>query len=198
MNDKIIPIILAAGKSKRFGKENKLFYTIKNKKILELTLEVFLNSFKSIIVVIGHDKEDMVEFLSFYDPSRVNYIHNDKWDLDGMSSSVKKGIEFIKSSFNCFGILIHPGDVPFITETDIKSIVAKAEQESFQKLIIPQFEMKNGHPLFIPKPLLSQVLKISESSEGLRGFLKKNHSLITFVQCSKGVLRDIDYKTDLD
>lgn len=197
MNSSIIPIILAAGKSGRFGNENKLLYKLTDKTLLEITLTSFIAVFETIIIVIGSYKTEMTHFLSKYNTNQVIIVFNDEWDTNGMSSSIKKGLQFIQSKYDPQGVLIHPGDIPFITLGDLRLICSKAEQENYQKIIIPEHNLKHGHPVFIPNFLFSEVFAISEKREGMKGFMIKNDHLKKYVICGKGILRDIDTKEDL-
>jgi len=197
MNSSIIPIILAAGKSGRFGSENKLLYKITTKSILEMTLSPFIENFDTIIVIIGAYKSEMINYLSRYNTDQVFPIFNDEWKSSGMSSSIKKGIQFIQNKYKSQGVLIHPGDIPFITSNDLQVIITEVEQEKYQKIIIPEYKLKHGHPVFIPSFLFSETLSISEQTEGLRGFMIKNDHYKKYVICSEGILKDIDKKEDL-
>ena len=197
MKTSIIPIILAAGKGGRFGDENKLLHVLNGKPILQHSIEVFLNVLNIVVVVIGNNKDTLITFLKSIDEKRITPIYNNTWKEGGMSSSVKKGVKYVKENFSSQGILIHPGDIPYITKNDIELIIKKAKEEHYKKIIIPQYQQKNGHPMFIPQNLFSEVFEITESSEGLRGFLKQNENNKIFVTCNKGILNDIDTKEDI-
>ena len=95
------------------------------------------------------------------------------------------------------GVLIHLADIPFVKKVDITKIMTEAHNSYYKNIIIPKFNDKNGHPLFIPKEMLHKVLFINEKSEGLRGFLNQSKSEILSVECSEGILKDIDFKSDL-
>lgn len=199
LNDSIIPLILAAGKSSRFGLENKLLYKVEGKYLIEHTLQAFIDIFKTIIIVIGYDKNKVVKIIEKINHSNSKIIHiiNEDWDTGGMSSSVKKCIEYINDYYSCNGILIHPGDIPFITKNDIKLIVFKAMNENYQKIIIPQNKSKNGHPVYLPNKFFHQINQINEKTEGLRGFLKEHSKHKKFISCGPGILKDIDEKKDI-
>ena len=200
MNKTIIPIILAAGNSKRFGTENKLLYNINNKSMIENTLKHFIGNFNDIIVVLGFDMEKISIFLQKVDfkGSNLHIVKNIDWNIKGMSSSVKKGVEYVLSNCITKGMLIHPGDIPFLQHEDIKRIISAVNRNNYDKIIIPKHQKNKGHPLYIPINLAHEVLKIDEDSEGLRGFLTKYKDLKIFTECSEGILRDIDTKLDVN
>lgn len=197
MNTTIIPIILAAGRGSRFGRENKLLYNLYGKPMIQHSLEIFLELFEKVVIVLGNDKETMINFLNSFNKNKINYISNNNWEEGGMSSSVKIGIKYVDENFLSLGVLIHPGDIPLITKDDIESILNTIKKSNYKKVVIPQYRSKNGHPLFIPKNLFSEIYKINESSEGLKGFLKGNSTNIFFANCGKGILKDIDSKVNV-
>ncbi len=190
-------IILAAGTSSRF-KSNKLLSILNGKKLIERTLEPFIelnNTIKKICVVTGADYD---EINSLFDNSGVDLVHNPKY-MGGMSSSVKIGLECLKDRIIDFeGIFIHPGDIPFILKEDLLMMIDHLNLFP-EKIVIPSYVGKKGHPLLVPPKYIDDMLKIDERSEGLRGFLKNNHKHIKFVIVeNQGILRDIDYPEDLE
>ena len=197
MYDKIIPIVLAAGKGNRFGPNNKLLYKIDGKSILERTLDVFLKNFEHILVVLGNERDKIGNLLDVYDQNQVKPIYNNNWEGEGMSSSVKIGVTYSIEHYTSFGVVIQPGDMPYSTENSVHSVILKAKEFNYQKIVIPQYKGKRGHPLFIPGKFLSQVLKINEKTQGLKGFISQNDNEIVYVECSKEILKDIDRKEDI-
>lgn len=202
VNSTIIPIILAAGKSSRFGSENKLLYCFPNykKSILELSVQAFLGLFSTIVVVTGHDNERVERLLNTIDQSltKIEYVHNKSWNRGGMSSSVRVGTEYVKRNFLSKGILIHPGDIPYIKKKDIYSIIVESTKFYHTTIIIPCHNKKNGHPLFVPRICYNEILQITEQSQGLRSFLNNTEIQKQFVQCSSGILKDIDKIEDIE
>lgn len=193
----IIPIILAAGRGKRFGTENKLLFELHGKPMIQHSLEVFLEFFNKVVVVLGNDKKAMISYLTSLDKNEIFIVNNDNWLEGGMSSSVKIGVEYVETTIHPAGVFIHPGDIPFITKNDIELILKSIKETEYTKIVIPQYQSRNGHPLFVPRIYFSEITKIRESSEGLKGFLKENSINKHFVNCGKGILRDIDTKENI-
>lgn len=197
MNNTIIPIILAAGRGSRFKGDNKLLFKLHGKPMIQYSLEVFLELFEKVLIVLGNNKESMINSLNLFDQNKIIYVSNDNWLEGGMSSSVKIGVTYAEKNFQPAGVFIHPGDIPFITKTDVELIQKTIKETNYDKIVIPQFLSRNGHPLFIPRKLFEEISKINEASKGLKGFLKENSTNILFVNCGKGILKDIDKKEDI-
>jgi molybdenum cofactor cytidylyltransferase len=196
-SDWIAVLILAAGQSKRFGK-NKLLTDFKNKKLIEHTLEPYLNNqniFKKIIVVIGSLKDD---FQQLFKNSRVITVYNQDYQSSGMSSSIKVGISKLLELDlkNCTGVIIHPADIPFVREEEIGKIIESTLPEN--TIVVPSYKNQRGHPIFFSKALIKELLGLSDEEMGLRGYLHMKKDIINYVVMdSHRILFDVDKKEDL-
>ncbi|MHA2277444.1 MAG: nucleotidyltransferase family protein [Candidatus Kariarchaeaceae archaeon] len=197
-SDWIAVIILAAGQSTRFGK-NKLLTVFKDKKLIEHTLEPYINNqevFKKVIVVLGSLKDDFQLLLK---NSQVITTYNRDYQSSGMSSSIKVGISKLLDSKlnNCKGVIIHPADIPFVREEEISKILESAVQEN--TILIPSYKNQRGHPLFFSKDLIKELSKLSDKEKGLRGYLRGKKDIIRYIEVnSNRVLFDVDIVEDLE
>ena len=114
-------IVLAAGLSKRYGSENKLSALINGKSIINHTIDNLLKTFsyKDIIVVLGHDYENIINLIN---NSKISFIKN-KIYKNGIGSSISTGMQ--KIDLNTIGVMIVPGDMPFIEKEDLIKIQNK-------------------------------------------------------------------------
>lgn len=197
MTPKIASIILAAGESKRFG-ENKLLIRLGDQPLLEHTLKAFTDHQmlqNDIIVVTGYYTEELKPILKKY---KVKQKYNPSFNR-GMSSSIQSGLELLKENLGEFtGILIHPGDIPFITNQDLEGLIS-CHISLPDKIIIPKFNSKRGHPIIIPKILFPELDLIGEETKGLSGLIRASDSAIKYVNVNnQGILEDIDTKKDLE
>lgn len=194
---KIASLILAAGASTRFD-GNKFLTKVGDQNLLERTLEAFINHQelqKDVIVVTGYYTRELEPVLKNY---KVKQIHNPSFNL-GMSSSIQIGMEELKDNIHEYsGILVHPGDIPFITSQDLERLISSHET-SPDKIIIPKFNNKRGHPIIIPKLMFQELDNIGEETNGLRGLIRASDSVVKYVNVNnQGILEDVDTKKDLD
>jgi len=197
MSLKVASIILAAGASIRFGK-NKFLAKIHDKLLIERTLEPFLEHQdlqNDIIVVTGHYTDELKPFLTKYE---IKQIHNPLFN-NGMSSSIKAGMKILQDQMNNYsGILVHPGDIPFVTSQDLERLLS-CHKSTPNMIIIPKFNGKRGHPIIIPNKMFSGLETIGEDTNGLRGLIRASVSFIKYVNVNnQGILEDIDTKIELD
>lgn len=105
-----VAIVLAAGRSRRFGKSNKLLATHDNKPLLQHTLETLASSsVDEILVVTGHEHESLEKMLSgllqTLDEDTfaigtlekpVTLLHNSLY-AQGLSTSVRTAVSYLTS-----------------------------------------------------------------------------------------------------
>jgi molybdenum cofactor cytidylyltransferase len=97
-------IILAAGESKRMGKQ-KLLLPFGEKTILGSTIDNAIGSeLNDVLVVLGSDSTEIFDLIRYL-PVRICY--NDRYKL-GMLSSVQCGIRALPPE--CEAVMVFPGD----------------------------------------------------------------------------------------
>ena len=130
-----VGIILAAGKSTRFGQDvPKQLYHIDGKPIIEHSINILEKFVDDIIIVTNSDCKDKIS---------GKVVVNDK---DSRIESISKGLNQI---LDCENVLIHDAARPYITEKMIEELM-----ESSQKNLHSQFYL----------PLINGLAKINGSS----------------------------------
>ena len=177
---KVGAVILAAGESKRFGK-NKLLEKINGKAVLQHVLD---NVDLERVIVVGKYAEELLPYLK-----NEIVIYNPRW-MEGMSTSIKLGLRFFQ---DYDGVLIVLGDMPFVKREDVHKIVNSFKLEC--NAVIPTYEKNWGNPVLLNRKIFNKVMEI-KGDEGAKRILKNLENLC-FTECSKGVLIDIDTVSDL-
>ncbi|BDC18144.1 nucleotidyltransferase family protein [Acidianus sp. HS-5] len=177
---KIGAVILAAGEGRRFGK-NKLLEKINGKTIIE---HVLSNVDMERAIIVGKYAQELFPYLK-----NEIVIYNPKW-MEGISTSIKLGLRFFQ---NYDGVLIALGDMPFVKTEDIHKIIDSFNSEC--NAIIPTYKETWGNPVILSKKIFDKVMEIN-GDVGAKKILK-NMKNLCFVECSKGVIIDIDTINDL-
>jgi molybdenum cofactor cytidylyltransferase len=186
----ITAIILAAGKSKRFGKSNKLLAPYKRNLVLNHTLNKVLKSkVDEVLLVTGYQNNKIQNQFKKY--SNIKFLFNKKFNK-GMSSSIKLGLK--KMNKKTKGFMICLGDMPKISTRVYDQIISK-----FKKIknypVVPFYHSKQGNPVCFPIKFKTKFMKIN-GDQGAKKFLKQYRFKKILVQ-SKSILFDIDHKHDL-
>ncbi|WP_461615697.1 nucleotidyltransferase family protein [Clostridium sp. Marseille-QA1073] len=178
---KVEGIVLAAGLSTRAG-TNKLILDIGGKTVIERCIYGMYNLCSKIIVVGGNRIEEIENILNKY--PKVELIYNSNY-LDGMFSSVKKGLINIKEE----KFFLIPGDYPIINKEIYKQMLKLDED-----IVIPIYKGKKGHPLLMKSYLIEELIK-SKHYNTLRDFVNiKGFKSINVEE--PGILMDIDTMED--
>lgn len=185
----IVGIILAAGRSSRFG-SNKLLADFLGKPLIRHVVDNALaSSLDEVLVVLGHEAELIRQAIP-----DVKCVRNPDCD-QGMSSSVKTGVLEVKD--RCSALVIIPADYPLITSNIIDTVIT-SYRTSGKPIVIACFQGRHGHPVLFDKSLIPEMLKIEEATRGLKSVLSAYSNLILEVETgSRYVLMDVDVVEDL-
>jgi molybdenum cofactor cytidylyltransferase len=127
-------------------------------------------------------------------------VHNRDYLQGEMLSSFQCGVRHLLSgqagaSERYLGTLLALGDQPHIPMDVIQSVIEQARQTP-GRIVIPSFEMRRGHPFYLPFDLWSELLDLG-ANETLRTLLQRHQNLITYVNVTTdAILRDIDTPAD--
>jgi molybdenum cofactor cytidylyltransferase len=185
----ISAILLAAGESRRMGKFKQLL-SFAGKTFIECCVDNLLASrVDEVIVVTGHREADVRNAIGI---RHVRFANNPDY-RDGMSSSIKRGVEAIsKGARAC---LIALADQPQIGADVINSII-EAYDKNGSLIVIPTYEGKNGHPIILDLKLRDEILAI-DAAQGLKQVVHAHSSDIIRIEAfTDAVLTDFDLPED--
>ncbi|MHC1741042.1 MAG: NTP transferase domain-containing protein [Anaerolineaceae bacterium] len=183
-------IILAAGQSKRMG-QSKIVLPWGEKTIIGAIISHFQDSgIKQLIVVTGGYHELVEEELSKYS---IETAYNPNFANGQMSCSLQIGMEKVKP--DCDGVFVALGDQPEISTIDIEGIMTKSDQNP-EKLIIPSYDMRRGHPWLIPARLFPEILQL-QHPQTMRTFIQSHEDEIEYYLVNNSnILTDLDTPED--
>jgi len=190
--DKIAILVLAAGKSSRM-KAIKQLLKIKNKTLLELTLEKAVQLEKTtIFCVLGaHSKKIKSETRT----ENITFIQNKNYEK-GLSSSIVTGLKYFEKKQLFFdAILILLADQPQITISFLETLV-KNHKENPNKIIVTSYGNKVGVPSIFPKKYFDKLFNL-KGDKGAKEFIQKN-ILETIIVKTKKPLIDLDTQEDYE
>ncbi len=192
-------VLLAAGESRRFG-ENKLLFRIRDAELGEdsmvrIVARKFLDAgvFDEVVVVVGFEYGRVIEALSDLD---VKFVYNPGYRL-GMSTSVVAGARRVYKYSQLTAI--HPSDVPFVKVSTLKRLVSAAlELLGSDRLLIPRYCGRGGHPILLTGGLVREAANVREEERGLKGLIARHGESVTYLDVDDpGVVLDIDSPEDL-
>lgn len=166
-------IILAAGFSRRFGKE-KLLMDMDGKPIISHVMDLVLGMcFKETILVYRNE-----EIKKAAGDRNIKYVYNSVPE-EGISSSIKCGL---RSSGPADAYIFFTGDQPFIDADTVEQLLA-AYYEGKGSIIVPRYGGHNGNPVIFASVWKEQLESLSGDVGG-RTIIRNNPDEVCFVEIS--------------
>jgi len=184
-------VVLAAGKSSRFG-SNKLLSEIEGETMIQRVVRTSLASKASEVVVVVGFEEDKIRYtLQSYE---CRIVSNPEFEK-GQTSSVIAGMNSVKKHANAAMIL--PGDLAFIKPEQIDKVIDEYNLAP-SSIVVASYRGRMGHPILFDHALFDEMLKITEEKAGLKEVVNRHRSEIRRIEVeSREILVDIDIPYDL-
>jgi molybdenum cofactor cytidylyltransferase len=182
----ITALLLAAGKSERTKPWLKPLLPFQGKPVIEVIIDKLKESnADEVVVVLGHEAEKIKEVIKRR--KRVKVVINKNYKK-GMLSSVKFGIKANPLS----NFLIYLVDLPLVKVRTINSIIKGYNKD---KIIVPAYKGKRGHPILIPQELIEELLLFK--GETLRDFVHE-HEIEEIKTEDEGVIINLNTLEDYE
>lgn len=188
----IIPIILAAGESKRMGFP-KILAKIDGKCFGDIIINKLQKThfFAKIIIVLGHNHNIIAPHFS--NKKNVKIIVNQAYK-DGPLSSLKCALKYIK---NPVSILMWPVDHPLV-KLDTLLKMLNSWKNNINSIIVPSYNFKRGHPVIFDKYFFDELLN-AELNLGAKSILKKFPKHIIHINTNDtGIIKNINSPNGID
>lgn len=121
-NQNFSVIILAAGKGKRMNNPNlpKVLVEFNGRPLLDYVLELSQNiNPKQIIVIVGHQKEQVISFLENFNLKNIDYAEQN--EQLGTGHAVQQAENKVHKDVD--NVLILSGDVPLLTKNTLDEFI---------------------------------------------------------------------------
>ncbi len=184
-------IILGAGRSERFGAENKLLHEIDGVPVIRLTAEAVLGAgLAEVVVVTGHDADHVEPALAGL---AVKCVRNaTPWA--GMGTSLAVGANAVHSGYS--GVFVMLGDMPRLQSSTLSRMLQSFEPTSGRDIAVPVTDGRRGHPVLFGPRYFPQLCALS-GDDGARWILKDHPERVQAVHVDDpGTLFDIDTPED--
>ena len=192
---RIAAIVLAAGRSRRFGFANKLLAPLGGEPLWWRTLDAAYGSrARPIIVVLGHQQRALRVSLLRYRRARgvppprciVNRRHR-----DGMATSLQTALRVLPTPID--GALVCLGDMP-----DTQPAMLERLRLAFRRgddAVLPVVAGRRGNPALLGRSLFAAVQRELRGDEGARRLIVRA-AHVREVAAGRAALRDIDTRRD--
>jgi len=181
----ISAIILAAGESRRIGRP-KLLLPLGQRTILEQTIDSYLGSKVSeVIVVVGDRAEEITSLIS---DRPVKVVKNPAY-RQGMSTSIRAGLKV--SSAKTSAVILVLADQPFIDARTINLLMEAFDAHS-KGIALPVYQGRRGHPVIFDIKYIEELLRLKGDIGGREIIARYPDDVLEVIVDCEGVTIDID------
>jgi CTP:molybdopterin cytidylyltransferase MocA len=141
---------------------------------------------EDLVVVTGTQHEACVEALQ---GTLARFARNED-AVSHMADSVRTGLRSLDAA--CSGVLVYLADHPFVS-AETCSFIVDLHQQSSEKIIIPAFRGRRGHPSLFPIEIIKEIY----FTDTLRDLIRQNEDRIMQVEVpDEGIVLDMDTQED--
>lgn len=181
--------MLAAGKSRRFGSDKRL-YALDGTPLLQRVLALPLRQGLPTLLVLKPDDVLILEELlgPWYGNERLSIMYSPRSD-EGIGNSLAIAAATARTR-GYAGMLVLLGDMPYIKPQTLTAIL-----RAFcpKRISIPRFSGRNGHPVLFSRHWFEQLAALA-GDEGGKTIIDDNPGYLTRVDVDdRGIHRDIDH-----
>ena len=186
-------VLLAAGRSERMGRNNKLLLNVDGIPLVRKSAINILNSnVTSMTVVTGFDENKIVNALSGLN---VNFVKNINF-REGLSSSLKAGLANITPTPSA--VIICLADMPKIQPEHINQLIENFDPLKGWEICIPPNNGKRGNPVLIGSRFFPYIFETS-GDFGAKQVMKQHSDKILEVEIGTSDIHfDIDTQDEYE
>ena len=167
---KVNALILAAGNSSRMNSPKPFLKFDKNTTFIEKIIAGYQKfGCDEIIIVVNTENFETVRK---FKTDNISIVINENLELEKFHS-VKLGFQKMQDCDFCF---IQDVDNPFITKDILTYVYSENLPDQY---IIPSYKGKGGHPILLPKRIITDLKNCQQQIANLKEFLSeyKNYKL---------------------
>lgn len=184
----IAALMLAAGYSRRFGADKRRLMLDDGRSLLAASLALPCSILEEVWLVLRPD--DSITELGL--PASIKLVQH-PLTAQGMGHSLAAGAECLLAESSADTVAIFLADMPLIRRNSLEALFAYA---SADKIVIPSYQGKRGHPVLFGRDFWPQLAALSGDA-GAKLVLQQHPDAMHVVELDDpGVLRDVDTQED--
>jgi molybdenum cofactor cytidylyltransferase len=178
-------VILAAGKSSRFGGQKVLVNWRGQPLVRHIAVNAIEAGLSPVIVVIGALVEPISQSLAGLD---IEFVHNSDYEK-GMGTSLRSGFKVLPQTIN--GAFLFLGDQPCANQSLVKALI---DHHGKGDVVIPVHNGQPGHPVLWNNNTFKRVASMNDNETGRS--IQQEFSCFFLDWSDPMILRDIDTRED--
>lgn len=189
-NGRIGAVLLSAGRSTRFGPENKLLADFEGRPMLLHALDHAREAgLDPVLVVTGHE----AEAIRAAAPD-ARFVHNPDY-AEGLSTSLRTGILALPEDVGAALILL--GDMPRVLPATLSALIAASRANQAAQAFVPAYSGHWGNPVLVRRTLFPSLARL-HGDQGARKLLEASRDVVEEVAVDDpGIIADFDTREAL-
>jgi len=182
-------VILAAGESRRMGRQKLLLPFGESTVVGAVAGTALASRVDRVLAVLGADRDAVRQEL---EPLAIDFSVNENF-AEGMLSSVQAGFRALPADAEAAIVML--GDQPFLPGRVVDAVV-EAYRRNGKGIVVPAFQGRRGHPVLVDLKYRDEVLAL-DPSDGLRRLMRAHAEDIFEAEVEDAnILRDMDVPED--
>lgn len=190
----VTAIVLAAGLSRRMGRFKLLLPWGERTVIGQVVATLEEAGVPEVIVVTGHRAADVATALA---GTSARIVFNPDYAAGEMLSSIQTGLRALTGDpdpKDLKAALLCLGDQPQMETATVRAVLAAGEGTGWQRVVIPSYRGRGGHPILLPRFIWPEVLAATDT---LRAVLAAHRPHTHYLAVdTPTVLADLDTPED--
>jgi molybdenum cofactor cytidylyltransferase len=183
---RIAGVVLAAGRSTRFGGANKLLAEIDGEPLVRRAVRAARDGgLAEVVVVTGHQAEAVTAAL---DGLAVRFVHNPDF-AEGQSTSVRAGIAAVPA--DCEAAMVLLGDMPAVDAATVRAVADAYGPARGSLVVVPVHAGRRGNPVLWARRYFADLAALT-GDRGAREIIDRDPAAVATVDAGPGVLVDVD------
>ena len=194
MHGNIVGIVLAAGQSRRMGRDKALLHTGAGEEtFVSRLVRALQGGGVDEVIVVGRSTDELLRSAVRAIDGPVGYVENPSPD-HGQLSSIVAGIDEAESR-GAGGVLVVPVDMPLVRAGTIAAAIA-AFRSNTHPIVRVSCGGRHGHPVLFRSDLFEDV-RNADVAVGAKAVLRAHADRVLEVEVDDpGVLADVDVPDD--
>lgn len=184
---KVAALVLAAGRSTRFGTSNKLLADLGGEPVVRHSVKAALESgARPVLVVTGHMADGVREALAGLEVTFIDSPHY----RDGLAASLKAGLAALPRDAD--GVVVALGDMPGVTGADIDRLISGLAPKEGRSIVVPVHGGKRGNPVLFAAHLVQELLAVEGDTGAKHVIVSHADEVVEVAIGSPRIFADVD------
>ena len=195
MNLKTGALVLAAGFSRRFGRDKRIEAVRSNEPMLFQTIQNLAPHFEEIIITLRSNDPAIADLVKNRFQHCQIIIHHATDSIEGIGTSLASTIGIVTER-KWSSVFVFLGDMPYLKSETILKLKTESSTNP-RDIIVPKFVTETGHPVCFPSRFYKEIGSLSGDT-GAKKIIQSNLDYVRFVKTNdRGVILDIDTPKDI-